>query len=194
MSARILHCPNCGDLWKRIRHERFIRLGAPLRQCRACNSWHDSEHAEWATLTWGRRIGFLAQNVVHLLPPALLFLAGVVICQLLAMAPQQDLFDYSLVAGMALLGFLALLLARSVWQVVLSLARTRRGSRQTKLEQVSGGQFITDAIWQASIAVRPRFPALQPPAAAPAKREPQREPQWEPQREIAADSRFLHPA
>jgi hypothetical protein len=186
MSARILHCPNCGDLWKRIRYERFIRLGAPQRQCRACNSWHDSEHVEWTAMKWGQRIAFLAQNLVHLMPPAMLFLISVLICQFLGMAPEQDLFDYSLVAGMVLLGFLALLLARSAWQVMLSLARTRRAIRQTRPGQVSRGKFISDAAWQASVAARPRFPAPQPPPAAPAKQEPQRE--------IAGESRFLHPA
>src|SRR5580698_35057 len=183
MSARILHCPNCGDLWKRIRYERFVRLGAPLRQCRACNSWHDSHHAEWPTLKLGQKLAFLAQNIFLVLPLALLFFCSALGSQFLGIVPVYDLLDYSVFAGLVLLGLLALLMIRSAVQAFMSVKRFRRGAAQAARRQSVGGKFISDIAWQASVAARPRFPAPHAPASAKLE-----------QHEIAGESRFLHPA
>jgi hypothetical protein len=185
MSVRILHCPHCGDLWKRVRSERFVLLGAPWRQCRACQCWHESEFAEWPSLTWGQRFAFLAQNLFFILPLAVIFSTSVLICQFWGSVPVYDLLDYSMVVGMALLGILALFLAWSGLRVLLSILRSRRGIGLSGPERNPGNKFISDAAWQASVAAQPRFPvyeALTSPRSAA------------PEREVPDETLFLHPA
>jgi hypothetical protein len=177
MSVGYLHCPNCGDPWKRVRFERFIRIGSPRRQCRVCKTWFDTGETEWPCLKWGQRVGFLAQNLLRILPLAALFALTIPISQFFGLVPVRDLVGYSFDAGLYLLGLLGVLLAWSAVQVVWSIVRAWRS--RGAAAPVAPSKFVSDSAWEAAQMVRPRFVKPQPVpisgAPSPTPIEPRRE-------------------
>jgi hypothetical protein len=162
MAVHILHCPSCGQPWKRIHFEKFVRIGPAWRQCRMCLKQFESDESEWLSLKWTARIGYLAQNLLRISPLVLLFAAALLISGSLGMVPRQDLTDYSLAAGLCLLGLLCPLMAWSLIQMLRSVGRTLRGKALAPVPQpAANNKYISDAAWQVTAAAR-QHPALEP--------------------------------
>lgn len=161
MAVRFLRCPSCGQPWKRVRFERFVRIGPAWRQCSLCLTQFESGEGEWLSLRWPPRIGYLAQNLLRIAQLALLFGAALLISRFLGKVPEQDLIDYSRAAGLCLLGLLCPLMAWSLIQVLRSVLRTLRGKALAPAPRFAASNtYISDAAWQATVAER-HYPALQ---------------------------------
>jgi hypothetical protein len=166
MAVQALHCSSCGEPWKYIRFEKFVRIGPAWRQCRMCLAQFESEEREWLSLGWTARIGYLAQNLLRIAPLALLFGAAMLISAILGLVPGQDLIDYSLTAGLCFLGLFGSLTAWSLVQILRSVLRSLRAaapapaSRPAANRVAANSNYISDAAWQATVPAR--HPVLQP--------------------------------
>jgi len=101
-----LTCHHCGDRWKYVLSEQFIRLGRPVVECRACWSKIATGQKEWAEMNGSSRFAYLLQNALLVLPVLGLFLLGLAIVA----------------------GCLLFLMGRSLALILFSLRRTRRRS------------------------------------------------------------------
>lgn len=121
-----LTCPNCGDRWKHVVSEQFIRLGRPIVECRACWTPIGTGQKEWADMNGSSRFAYLLQNALLVLPLLVLFLVGLGLTSVWPGLEWDDIMN-SLVIGLDVTaGVLLFLLGRSAALIFFSLRRTRR--------------------------------------------------------------------
>jgi hypothetical protein len=121
-----LTCPNCGDKWKYVVSEQFIRLGRPIVECRACWSAIGTGQKEWANMSGSSRFAYLLQNAVLVLPLLGLFLIGLAVVYVSPGLLWDDMVDILGTALIVTAGVLLWLLGRSVALILFSLRRTRK--------------------------------------------------------------------
>jgi hypothetical protein len=126
MIRKSLHCPVCGDVWKKVLYEHFLRLGPASHECRACWSRFATGNREWNDMDTATRSSYLLQNVVVVLPLLLMLIVACVVADLLGMVEVQDLTSYFLIGSVAIGGVFALCLVLEL----LSILRSKRRSAQ----------------------------------------------------------------
>ena len=126
MIRKPLTCPTCGDTWKRVFNENFLRLGPPTHECRACWTTFPSEAKEWVDLDWSGRLGYFLQDIVILAPLALLLIVAIAAAYFLNLVDPWDAQEFLWAGVLALLGMYALLTLWSLLMVMLSWRRARR--------------------------------------------------------------------
>jgi hypothetical protein len=133
MLRRTLHCPICGDTWKRVIHENFVRLGPPVRECRACWSPFNTEQNEWNALDTLSRVAFFLQNLVIVVPLLLILLLAIAIAWFEDMIGVGDAVGFfgwgSLICGSLVL----LLWVRALFLILFSKMRSSRAQRGGQL-------------------------------------------------------------
>jgi hypothetical protein len=128
-----LTCPNCGDRWKHVLSEQFIRIGRPVVECRACWSPIGTGQKEWADMTGSIRFAYLLQNALLVLPLLALFLVGLGITYFYPGLLWEDMMATLSIALTVTAGALLFLMGRSFALIVISLIRTsRRKAAATK--------------------------------------------------------------
>ena len=123
-----LTCPNCGDRWKHVLSEQFIRLGRPIVECRACWSPIGTGQKEWVDMNGSTRFAYLLQNALLVLPLLALFLVGLGITYFYPGLLWEDVMSTLGIALTVTAGALLFLMGRSVALIVFSLIRTRRSN------------------------------------------------------------------
>jgi hypothetical protein len=121
-----LTCPNCGDKWKYVVSEQFIRLGRPVVECRACWSAIATGQKEWVNMNASTRFAYLLQNAVLVLPLLGLFLVGLAVTYVSPGLLWEDVVDILGTALIVTAGVMLFLLGRSVALIFFSLRRTRK--------------------------------------------------------------------
>jgi hypothetical protein len=123
-----LTCPNCGDRWKHVLSEQFIRLGRPIVECRACWSPIGTGQKEWVDMNGSTRFAYLLQNALLVLPLLALFLIGLGFTYVYPGLYWDDVMASLRVALIVTAGALLFLMGRSFALIIFSLFRTRRRS------------------------------------------------------------------
>lgn len=127
MIRKPLTCPTCGDTWKKVVQESAIRLGPPVRECRACWTEFATGEREWRDMDRASRFSFLfLQNIVLIIP---IFLIMVVACALLYWwggIEDRDLGMLFLEGCGILLAIYLLMLLRALLQIGISKRRVQR--------------------------------------------------------------------
>jgi hypothetical protein len=123
-----LTCHHCGDRWKYVLSEQFIRLGRPVVECRACWSKIATGQKEWAEMNGSSRFAYLLQNALLVLPVLGLFLLGLVMTYFNHGLSQDDIVNSLQITLAIVAGCLLFLMGRSLALILFSLRRTRRRS------------------------------------------------------------------
>lgn len=121
-----LTCPNCGDRWKHVLSEQFIRLGRPVVECRACWSPIGTGQKEWADMNGSTRFAYLLQNALLILPLLALFMVGLGFTYLYPGLLWDDVMNSLGIAFSVTAGALLFLMGRSFALILFSLRRTHR--------------------------------------------------------------------
>lgn len=129
MLTKSLTCPVCGDSWQHVLYENFLRLGPPLRECRACWSVFATGAREWDALDASSRLSYFLQNVVLVLPLLLLLIAAIGVGYLFDLVPAGAAPADFGIGCIVLLVLFVLLTARSILLVLLSKTRSDRKRR-----------------------------------------------------------------
>lgn len=132
MLRKSLHCPTCGDVWKKVLNESFLRLGPPTRECRACWGVISTGAKEWKDLGLNSRLGFILQNIIPLVPLLLLALVAMGFCFFMGYIDiSTDILPILGYIAMVLGSLLGLMWLWAGVQILRSLRRTagRRGTR-----------------------------------------------------------------
>jgi hypothetical protein len=124
-----LTCPTCGDGWKRVISDQFIRLGRPVIECRACWSPIPTGQQEWADMNGRSRAGYILQNAILLLPPLGLFLVALGLMYFVIGLEDDDAITSVEVALAIAAGLFILSVLHSVVLILFSLRRTAKRRR-----------------------------------------------------------------
>jgi hypothetical protein len=126
MIRKPITCPTCGDPWKRVIAEHFVRLGPPTHECRACWTSFATGEKEWQDMDGTVRIAYFLQNIVIVMPLAVLMLVALTATYFFGDAGIRDLEDYFIFGSKVLLGLFVLL---NLWSALMILLSRRRADR-----------------------------------------------------------------
>lgn len=165
MIRRPLTCPICGDRWKMVLVESSLRLGPPVRTCRACRGRFTTSECEWNNMEGVTKAGYFLQNLVVVMPIMGLLILAIIIALFEDMIGSGDAWEY-FGWGCLFSGSIFLLLSiGNVLAIISSKLRSARERKEQMREQATGNPEGEGAVTLASPTmpppVKPSYPHRQ---------------------------------